>query len=102
MSDRSLSVSSSFTLGRSGRKNMSTKAEIFSVGHLLADTTGLPGGGVVFLCILGKRLSSGVFALLVKSFDSKLLVISPLVLRASISLVTLSLYSSVGSEVSLR
>ena len=39
---------------------MSTKAEMFSVGHPFADTIGLPGGGSVPLWIFGKKYICGV------------------------------------------
>lgn len=45
----------------------STNADIFSVGLPLPDTIGLPGVGVVFLWIFGRRQSSGVLALVVLS-----------------------------------
>ena len=39
----------------SGRRNMSTKADIFSVAQPFADIIGLPGDGVWFLGIFGRK-----------------------------------------------
>ena len=39
---------------------ISSKDDIFSVAQLLADTMGLPGGGLLVLCILGKNYVCGV------------------------------------------
>jgi hypothetical protein len=38
-----------------GLKKWSTNFEIFSVGPLFPETTGLPGGGITPLCILGNK-----------------------------------------------
>ena len=38
-----------------GVRKLSISCEIFSVGHPLADTMGLPGGGILPLCIFGRR-----------------------------------------------
>ena len=49
-----------FVVGMSGLRKLSTKADIRSVGQSLAETTGLPGGGVIFLWILGSRYNCAV------------------------------------------
>ena len=80
---------------------MSTNAEMRSVGLLLAEMIGRPGGFFFYLCILGKRYNSGVFG------DSKyrksltFLVISPLWTIKSSWFFILTLWSEVGLWSSL-
>ena len=42
-------------------RKISSWADIFSVGHSLADTIGLPGTGFWCLCIFGNKYNSGVY-----------------------------------------
>ena len=44
-----------FVLGTRGLRKVSTKAAIFSVAQLFAETIGLPCRGRVSLCILGRK-----------------------------------------------
>ena len=49
------SLTYDLVLDISGCRKVSTNADIFSVRQPLAETMSLPGGGVVILCILGKK-----------------------------------------------
>ena len=50
-----VSCTNDLTLLLKGLRKWSTNCDIFSVGQPIQATTGLPGGGLVCLCIFGNR-----------------------------------------------
>lgn len=80
--------------GTSGLMKWSTNCEIRSVGHSFADTIGLPGGGILHLCILGRKYICAVRGLLCTRYCAVVLSISPdvTILLTMLEIISLCLW----------